>query len=199
MATSKYPFPFEVVEPEEMVPGNKYYFMASTAIKRKTNQGQVTKFSGIFKELVKHKARYEREKTYASFTGVKVEDRAAKTLRYNSGRIQNPYINNIYKVVRNKTQRVRNVKAAGHQEKNIRTFGDKEWLFDVSTWKFGKGIRNAASKYMTTSVMANKTGIDINNYIQSFYPKTNANTNFVYVEEEGGNNKNNTTRKNNNK
>jgi hypothetical protein len=177
-------FPFKVVSPEDMVPGNLYYLMSTKDSTRKAKEGKVRKMSGIFKELVTHRAVGEREKIYAVFEKVNVEGRPT-TLHYNSGRILNPLFepNNIMKAIRNtNTRRVRNVKRPGHQNLNLKSFGDKEWLFNISNWKFGTGIRNAVGQYSAIQAFGNR-GVNMETQLKPFFPRGNLNANFNYVNE----------------
>jgi hypothetical protein len=182
-------FPFEIVEPEDMKPGLKYYIGMKRArnYTRRTKAGMVRKASGVFQRLSNF-----RGVLYAEFTNVAVEDKAAKTLLYNSGKIRNPYFNadNIMKGRRRPNGRLKSMKMAGHQEMNLKGFHTKNWFFPVAKWQFGAGIKNAAETYMIKQVMAKHVPIEFQYPVQNLFSKTEANKDFEYVpENENGNGK----------
>ena len=164
------------------------------------------KLSGIFQGIV-----VSGPSTYAEFTNVKIHDRASTTRKYNSGKIINPRFNvgNIMKPVRNRyTRNLRNAIYPGNQNLNMKTFADKSWLFNVSKWKFGESqYTEAAGKYLTEKLMAEKTGMNIP-AMRGYFQNTKANKKFENrmkalntVEEannEGNNTHTNRNKRNNN-
>lgn len=163
-------FPFKEVAPSELVPGNQYYFMVKKNMAKKAKEGQVRKLSGTFVGLETALDIYSRPREYAVFTGVKVLDKKAKMLSYNSGKILAPYFNatNIAKPSPlNKSLGTRKAKDPGHQNLNIKTFSEKEWLFDTRNWVFGE---SPMESIMAESVLRQKTdknlGINLSSYLR---------------------------------
>jgi hypothetical protein len=194
-------FPFDEIHYTDLVPGHTYYFQVTKNLIKKTNDKVVRKLSGIFQRII----TFQRS-TYAEFTNVKIHDKAARTLKYNSGKIENPFLNvgNIMKPIRNRrTRTLRNVKNPQHQNLNMKTFANKSWLFNVSKWKFGESQSEAAGKYLTEKLMAEKTGMNIP-AMRGYFQNTDANIIFENrmkalnaIEEVNNEGNNNNTNRNN--
>jgi hypothetical protein len=206
-------FPFNEVDPEDLIPGNKYYFMVKKAATRKKGQGIVTKLSGTFLGLHNFTNRnlkpsdvgkYETG-DFAEFTNVKVEGKIRKNgtntngtrlLSYNSGKILNPYLDpldyNIMLGRKRKNGTLKSVKRPGHQNLNLKTFSTKNWLFNIKKWKFGAGMKNAAEAYQGEQILQERLprGIALPDLMSRYFPKTNKNTEFKYVDDEKDANEN---------
>lgn len=164
-------FPFKEVIPSELVPGNQYYFMVKKDLAKKTREGKVRKLSGIFVSLETALDIYSRPREYAVFTNVMIIDKKAKMLPYNSGKIMAPYFNaaNIAKPSPlNKGLGTRKAKDPGHQNLNIKTFSQKEWLFDTRNWIFGE---SSMESILAESVLREKTGKDLGIILSSYLTK----------------------------
>jgi hypothetical protein len=192
-------FPFEEVDPYEMIPGHKYYIGAKTKTKKnytkKAEKGMVTKLSGIFEGQIVG----DLGDKYAEFSNLRLEG-AGKPFRYFKGtNIVNPYFNagdimvgkklpnGTYKKYKRQT-----LKLPGHQALNTKTFSSKIWLLDIKKWKFGAGLRNAAHAHMAEQAMEEglaSRGIYLPRNIVNmsrFFTNTNKNTTFKNRKNKNG-------------